>query len=291
MDPIKTYTKEVLAPRLDAYGASKDQRVTVLADVELRLLSLLWHWRDVPFRRTILLLGEEEGTFWEPSTASLEVRSLVVMGVRNSLIESLHAEVRQRRPLIDDEQMALLTGEAINYFHNAALTQAARRPPFDKFGTLRIRFPNAWQALSVLANSSYDDQPYRLNKQEAEPISALSSSTRVSGRAVVVAGGMDLRLDTFLAESMADIRAGKAEGIITPSFARLSRNPAKLLSVMDHVLRHDCTFATANYAFSTRYVARRRPLLRPPHNIDDVVANETNMSGLSAWHKELLGFE
>ena len=89
MTVIQGYTQSVLLPQLRSLGLSKRQREIVLEDVSRRLESLLFHWGDQAFRRTILTLGTEEATFWEPQTASLEIRSLVVVTVRNSLIEDL----------------------------------------------------------------------------------------------------------------------------------------------------------------------------------------------------------
>ncbi len=86
MTVIRGYTQSVLLPQLRSLALSKRQRAIVLDDVSRRLESLLFHWNDQAFRRTILMPGTEEATFWEPQTASLETRLLVVVAVRNSLI-------------------------------------------------------------------------------------------------------------------------------------------------------------------------------------------------------------
>src|SRR4051794_9295670 len=91
MTVIQGYTQSVLLPQLRSLGLSKRQREIVVEDVSRRLESLLFHWSDQAFRRTILMLGTEEATFWEPQTANLEVRSLVAVTIRNSLIEDLGA--------------------------------------------------------------------------------------------------------------------------------------------------------------------------------------------------------
>ena len=89
MTVIQEYTQGLLLPHLQALALSKPQRAIVIDDVSRRLESLLFHWGDLAFRRTILILGTEEASFWEPFTASLEIRSLVVVAIRNSLIEDL----------------------------------------------------------------------------------------------------------------------------------------------------------------------------------------------------------
>ncbi len=111
MDAIQEFTQSVLAPQLLTLGLNKHQRAIVLEDVAQRLESLLSHWSDLPFRRTILVLGTEEASFWEPRTASLEIRSLVVVTVRNSLVTDLNAsraytpKLRARKHFLPDERI------------------------------------------------------------------------------------------------------------------------------------------------------------------------------------------
>ena len=66
MTVIQSYTQSVLLPQLRSLALSKRQRAIVLEDVSRRLESLLFHWSDLAFRRTILILGTEEASFWEP---------------------------------------------------------------------------------------------------------------------------------------------------------------------------------------------------------------------------------
>src|SRR3954454_24620278 len=122
MTVVQGYTQSVLVPQLQALGLNRRQQEIVAADVAQRLEFLLSHWSDVPFRRTILVLGAEEGSFWEPRSASLDVRSLVVVAVRNSLVTDLNVaqaytrELRSRKELLPHERMPWITREAVNYF-------------------------------------------------------------------------------------------------------------------------------------------------------------------------------
>ena len=157
MTVIQGYTQSLLLPQLRSLALSKRQREIVVEDVSRRLESLLSHWSDLAFRRTILILGTEEASFWEPYTASLEIRSLVVVAVRNSLIEDLGAShpytkvLESRKKLLRDEQMPWITSEATKYFEAANLDAVPVQPKRDLFGDLRRRFPNAWHALSLLS--------------------------------------------------------------------------------------------------------------------------------------------
>ena len=113
MSVVEGYTQPVLRPQLRSLGLSKRQSDLIAADVTRRLESLLSHWDDLQFRRAILLVGTEEASFWEPRPASLEIRSLVVVAIRNSLVEDLGASrpyfksLQSRRPLLPDERMPL----------------------------------------------------------------------------------------------------------------------------------------------------------------------------------------
>ena len=117
MSVIQGYTQSVLLPQLRSLALSKRQGEIVLKDVSRRLESLLFHWNDQAFRRSILMLGTEEATFWEPQNASLEIRSMVVVAVRNSLIEDLGASqpyteaLESRNEQLRDDQMPWITGE------------------------------------------------------------------------------------------------------------------------------------------------------------------------------------
>jgi hypothetical protein len=71
MNVVQDYTQSALVPRLRSFGLNKRQWEIVADDVTQRLESILSHWNDESFRRTILVLGSEEASFWEPRTASL----------------------------------------------------------------------------------------------------------------------------------------------------------------------------------------------------------------------------
>lgn len=159
MNAIQEYTQSVLTPRLRSLGLSKRQREVVVEDVTQRLESLLARWSDLPFRRTMLMVGIEEASFWKPQTAHLEVRSLVVVGIRNSLLTDLNASeaytelLRSPKQLLPDEAMPRVTSEAIRFFQDLDLNAVRLVPKKDLFGGFPVRFPNAWHVLSLLGNS------------------------------------------------------------------------------------------------------------------------------------------
>lgn len=292
MNTIETYSKKLLAQRLRGYGLNKHQRERICSDVVTRLASLLFHWGDDQFRRTLLTLGIEEATFWEPGDASLDVRSLVVLGVRNSLIENLNAAHGSQKQALPDADMPRLTSEAINYFRTIDFAHVTVTPSTDPFGALPRRFPNAWQCLAVLAHAAENEVEYTLAKANAEPLEITGTGPRAArGTIVVVANGIDSCVDPELAKILAGVQRGELRQFTAPSFSRITRNTAKLLAILDHILRYGATLVTANYVLSATYVARRSPLIRPAHTSREAEVSLANPAGLSDRHRQLLTTE
>ena len=71
----------------------------------------------------------------------------------------------------------------------------------------------------------------------------------------------------------------------SPSFKFITRNPEKLLFIIDYVLRYGGTLMTLNYLFSPTYLARRNPLIRPAHYTSEIEALVANPDGLRVCSK------
>ncbi len=293
MTVVQEYADCVLAPQLLSLGLNKHQRQVVVDDVTQRLESLLSHWSDLPFRRTVLVLGTEEASFWEPSSASLETRALVVVAIRNSLVTDLNADraytpkLRAKRQFLPDERMPWVTGEAVKYFQGVNLDAVQAQPRQDMFGSLPHRFPNAWQVLSLLGNSSEDEIECRLTKAEGEPIDLSYMQGCAEGH-TVIESGIDPGFDRYLMEALRGIERRELGALITPSFKHITRNPEKLLSVIDRIHRFGGMVLTPNYLLSPTYLARRNPLLRPIHCNDEMPSRLANTKGLTQRHREVL---
>ena len=125
MDAVPHYLNDILAPRLRGYGASEQFLLHAIDIIHSQMTSLLRHWDDRAFRNTCLLLGMEEGSFYEPP-AKLEVRCFVVVTIRNSPIETLqstaYAEAGLRQGLTSKE-VKEITSEAIRYFSKQNFTE------------------------------------------------------------------------------------------------------------------------------------------------------------------------
>jgi hypothetical protein len=242
MTLVQRYTQSLLIPQLRSLGLSKRQWEIVVEDVTERLESLLSHWSDVPFRRTVLVLGTEEASFWRPHSAKIDIRSLVVVAVRNSLIEDLSTSdpytkiLRSPKILLPDARMPWITSEAINAFQEVDLGGVRAHPRLDIFGELPHRFPNAWHVLSLLGNSSDDEIAYNLPMADSEPMDS-SVPERSVQQLTVVASGIDPRFDNQLLETLGMVKRGELDLFFSPSFKGITRNPEKPLSTIDYVLR------------------------------------------------------
>ena len=293
MTVVQGYTQSILIPQLRSLGLNKRQWEIVAEDVTQRLESLLSHWSDEAFRRTVLAIGIEEATFWEPANASLDIRSLVVVAVRNSLVTDLNAScaytqaLRSQKELLPDRLMPWITGEAINYFRAANLDAVQAQPKRDMFGSLPRRFPNAWQVLSLLGNSSDREIACKLPMTEAEPMDFSACRGGVM-RHVEIESGIDPGLNGFLADILKKVESKELDLFFSSSFKGITRNPEKLLSILDHILHFGGTVLTPNYLLSPVYLARRHPLLRPAHFTSEIAAQIANPDGLSERHRQAL---
>ena len=293
---VQGYTQSILVPQLRSLGLDQRQRKIVAEDVTQRLESLLSHWSDVPFRRTVLAIGNEEATFWEPSNASLDIRSLVVVAVRNSLVTDLNATraytntLRSPIEFLPDHQMPWITGEAINYFQAANLDTVQVHPKRDLFGSLPRRFPNAWHVLSLLGNSSESEITCNLPMTKAEPVDF--SGCRSGDKDYKdVEAGFDPSLNDYLAAVLRKIERKDLGLFFSLSFKWITRNPEKLLAIIDHILRFGGTVVTPNYLLSPVYLARRHPLLRPAHFASEIAAQASQLGWAERAAQGRTGFD
>ena len=113
---IDHYVQEILTPWPHARGLPTKAVPQVADDVRQRLLSALSRWNTVDDRRTLLLLAREEAVFYEPRTVPLDIRALVVLCVRNSLVEDWCSVAAGGKSPLNDADVIDLTRTAITYF-------------------------------------------------------------------------------------------------------------------------------------------------------------------------------
>ncbi|HEX5414149.1 MAG TPA: hypothetical protein VFZ25_00685 [Chloroflexota bacterium] len=299
--PIEAYLQNHLIPQLSVRGMDDDQIHRVADDVGRRLASVLSRWNDGDFREAILVLGEEEAAFWEPEDVDLAIRSLVVVGVRNSLVEDLSSTTEAARGLglsravLPDGEMPLLTREAIRYFDSVELEKECRSiavppPPQDVYGPLQTKYPLTWRALTELSELPHGEAAYAPLAARAPALAVgrpvdLHLTTLGSPRFL---SGMAAEIEPELQRLLRLARSGIYPGLFSDSFKTITRNPQKLFAVMEFVLAHGQAVITHNYYLRNGYVARRTPLVRPAHTVEEIQAKFQDYSGLLPGHAEAI---
>src|SRR5262249_10267477 len=74
----------------------------------------------------------------------------------------------------------------------------------------------------------------------------------------------------------------------SPTFKWLTRNPEKLLRVLESLLAWDAGLLTCNYCIHARYLARRARLVRPPHHEREIDPLLRNLDGLAPRHRTMI---
>jgi hypothetical protein len=147
-DAIDMYLDTILTPQLEHLGVQSFPSAieAVVTDIRLRLQSVLFRWHDLRTRNTLLLLGREEGAFYEPRSAPLEIRAFVVVAVRNSLLEDLGipgaslipADIPEEEKPMQEADVRPITESAISYWQTIdvqrlhVLQPAAEDDPFGR---------------------------------------------------------------------------------------------------------------------------------------------------------------
>jgi len=202
---LDDYLQEKLIPRLTFYGLDRQEIDIVSADVRNRLTSMLCRWNVTAFRQTMLVIGEEEGSFYHPE-ANLDIRSLVVLTVRNSALEVLVSSRKATNypnlpaGIIPDEHIRLFTGDAIDYWSRIDLRKLARKlvpSSIDPYGRLRTSYPLAWAALYALGEKRNRlEHSYRPVVAPSFSLPSLRQGARLTGASVQ--SGIDPVIDSGL---------------------------------------------------------------------------------------------
>ncbi len=298
MERISNYINNILTPMLLKFGASH-VFVTYTAQVVFtQMVSLLKHWDDRNFRSTILLLGIEEGSFYEPA-AKIDVKSFVVVTLRNSPFEVLQSDDFAEAGLkeyISSKDVKSVTSAAIQYFNKQnfdELCKAAKNIDIqDLYAELTEKYPVTFTALQKVATASAKsldyskvkvDTPYELEELSQEKVEETKSKTNIS-----FYDGYNKNIDKPLMELLYSIANNSKNCFITDSFKSLTRNVEKLFCVIEFLLTHNCAFVTANVYLENGHVEKRIKPLRACHSLKEVPHNLSQTAGLGYCHKSVL---
>lgn len=265
--------------------------------VRTQLDSLLRHWEDHSFRNTILLLGLEEGTFYEPPR-KLEIRCFVVVTIRNSPIETIQSEAYAQAGLsasLPGAAIREITSEAIRYFNRqdfgALCPQAKTSSRKDIYGELQMRHPIFWSALNHLARASAKtvDFPW-ISCPEPFPLAGIEPGSGLGPAEInpVCLDAFDPVIDPQLSHLLHYLTSNSGNSLILDSFKALTRSAEKLFDGMEFLLSRECSVATSNSYLENGHAERCVKPLRAGHTAAEIRRNLTQISGLGYRHQAAL---
>lgn len=299
MDAVSHYLNQILAPRLRNYGVSEYFLVNTINIIHLQMTSLLRHWDDRIFRDTLLFLGLEEGSYYEPP-GKTHVRCFVVVTIRNSPVETMQSDTYAESGLshpLSSQDVKDITSEAIRYFNpqdfSIMCTQAKASAQTDLYLSLKQQHPVAWTALERLSATSaktvdYPKVPicelFPLNLPDRNPDDAAESGKLKIG----FYDGYTPEIEPPLSAHLNLLLEGTSSMLIVDSLKSLTRNAKKLLDILEFLLTRDYIFVSSNYYLENGHVERRIKPLRAGHQPDEMQRNMTNLSGLGYRHRAAL---
>ena len=299
MDTVKKYLNKVLIPRLRKYGVCEPFISNIANIVEMQIMSLLRHWNDLAFRKTVLLLGMEEGSFYQPP-AKTEVRAFVVAAIRNSPIETLQSAGFAAAGLsaeLTDADVKAMTSDAVTYFAKQDFVQLCNQitvlSTYDIYEHIKATHPVSWTALEQLAvmTSKVKDFPRvgcsaPFSLDEILPSGALNN---IPTALEDVLDGYERALGRRLTDILTYLIGSENNScFVIDSFKFLTRNVEKLFDVFEFLLTRDIAVATTNFYISNGHVEKRAKLLRAAHSTEEYINNLSQTTGLGYKHKAAL---
>ncbi|CAM3906819.1 hypothetical protein COLU111180_13675 [Cohnella lubricantis] len=229
----------------------------------------------------------------------MDIKSLVVVAIRNSLIEDMKSTIYAAKKLglskqiLDDSTIKIITYDAIKYFSENELNEISinfsslEETSDDPYLHLKESYPIAWEAMKNLSQcTNYMQYP---TLEYAQPKSIVTINPNEKSRTMTeVQSGIDPRIDNLLQQILNSVISGRQPFFYCDCFKMISRNPDKLFKVIDIVLSSSAPVVTTNYYISNGYVAKRSKLLRPAHDEDEILVKLKDTSGLRKSHLEIL---
>ena len=177
MNTIENYLNNILAKQLKEFDVDDAVCSTVVSDIRKNMLSLLQYWHDEKFKKTILLIGLEEGRFYEPN-ANTEVKCFVVVTIRNSKLETLASDnycALNAKRIIEDYEIKAITSYAIKYFSDVDFNELSLSLDYKNINNIYIalkeKYQMAWNAFESIGNTKR--KRVRYNRITSDPDSEL----------------------------------------------------------------------------------------------------------------------
>ena len=285
---------EILREQLNSFGLKSNQKI--LDNIRLQMLSILKHWNDVDLRNVILLFGREEAQHYLPSP-NIDIKAFVVVAIRNSLIETAGSQFYKENgfeiQLDDYKHMPLITKKAISYFKDVSLFKICEHLSDininDYYYNIIKEFPLTYKVLSKISNTKKLELHFEKIQCNTVDINYDVSDTYTNkGEGVVIEDGYSNKFNDVLINMLEEIKRKENDFFFADSFKYVSRNFEKNFKIIQCLLQSNSSFVTFNYFISNGLVSKRKELLKPAHNTNELVLKLKNMNGISAKHKRVL---
>lgn len=300
---VTQYLQEVLAPTLDHFRVPAPYASQIIDTVELQMISFLRHWDDLAFRRTLLLLGSEEGPFYEP-VGKAEVKCFVVVTLRNSPIETIQSDNYASTGMqssLSSQDVKTITSGAIRFFNpldfSSMCLQAKKCSGCDYYQEIVERHPVAWAALRALGTTSAKiidypkvqyNNPFSIEACNEIQINCEDESQKKKLTKETIFDGYSAMWDPQLLELLRKLSSSSGKIFVVESLKSATRNFEKLMDILEFLLTHDLKFVSTNFYMENGHVERRVKPLRAGHTSKEIKKNLSQTAGLGYRHAAAL---
>ena len=301
---INQYIDEILYSQLLRFNIKESYIKEITENIKKQIYSIIYNWDDMYFRKALLVIGEEEAKFYEPE-AELDIKSFVVIGIRNSLIENVFSDegkIFGLKEEIPEANVKLITSEAIIYFRELDLNKICKEIKCmdinDKYRNLANKYPMAWEALCKLGNCIGKKVIYKNTVPNKKmKISDLKKGyiKKEESSCIIVKetqSGINPEFSDDLIDCLNEIIESEDVSIFyTDCFKMITRNFEKLLKIIEILLENNKIILTSNYLITESYIGKRENLYKASHSTKDVMNKMEHpdfFSGLSKTHQNIL---
>ncbi|MCM3359222.1 hypothetical protein [Psychrobacillus sp. MER TA 171] len=303
MDIVDKYEALVLKVFFESYNIPEEVSQKVSLDIKNQLYSILNIWEDIENRRAILTIGLEEATYFEPFDASVEIKAMVVVAIRNSEFENLVSTNEgamiygfKKSPLTDIS-VKELTIKSIHFFKNidlnSLLSDLSKENNF--YMNLLNEYPRTATALRHIGTWTNKGISFPKVLLENEVKSNIIDFSNMKNNILInqrensdIQSGIDPSFSETLLNILKELSYQEFPIFHSDSFKLITRNIEKLFKIIEYILNIDGIIVTNNFFISNTYVSKRKELLKPAHNHSDHLKNLNNLEGLTKTHLKYL---
>lgn len=303
VEKVTQYLQDVLVPTLDHFRVPAAYTRQIIDTVELQMISFLRHWDDLAFRRTLLLLGSEEGPFYEPA-GKVDVKCFVVVTLRNSPNETIQSDNYASAGMqssLSSQNVKTITSGAIRFFNpldfSSMCLQAKKCSGCDYYQEIVERHPVAWAALRALGTTSAKiidypkvqyNNPFSIEACNEIQINGEDESQKERLTKKVIFDGYSAMWDPQLLELLQKLSSSSGNIFVVESLKSATRNFEKLMDILEFLLTHDLKFVSTNFYMENGHVERRVKPLRAGHTSKETEKNLSQTAGLGYRHAAAL---